>query len=147
MFAFMQENYATILVLGLVVAVILFAICIIRRCIRLAIGIAILSVIVPVLFTIFWGDGTAYIAELASYLNPKHQQQIEEAYAYYKAKDAEDPIINYDAVSDKITDVFSSVQEKEDELIETTKDSSSKYLDDLLKKAIQQSTTKESPGA
>jgi len=113
MSSLIQGNYAAVLVAGFVAAVILFTICIIKRFVRLAIGIAVLSIIIPVLFTIFWGDGTTYISELASYLAPKYQQQLQDAYAYYKKKDSEDPVIHSDAVSDKITDVFSAVKEKE----------------------------------
>lgn len=122
MLGFLQQNCVPVLVAGFILAIILFTICIIRRFIRLAIGIAIMSVFIPVLFTIFWGDGSDYISELASYLDPKHQQRLEEAYAYYKERDAEDQIIDYDAVSDKITGVFVSIQEKEREVVRETTD-------------------------
>lgn len=120
MLAFLQQNYAPVLVVGSVLAIVLFTICVIKKFVRLAIGIAIMSVVIPILFTIFWGDGSSYVSEIASYLNPSHQQQIEEAYAYYKMKDAEDQVINYDAVSDKITDVFSSIQDLEKEVAQET---------------------------
>ena len=81
-----------VLIIGGILAIVLFAICIIWKFVRLAIGIAILSIIIPILFTIFWGDGSAYISELASYLTPNHQQQLEDAYAYYKDQDSKDPI-------------------------------------------------------
>ena len=122
MFAFLKEYSLPVLVIGTILAIALFTICIIRKFIRLAIGIAVMSIVIPILFTIFWGDGSAYISELASYLDPKHQQQLEEAYAYYKKRDAEDQTIDYDAVSNKITDVFGSIQEKEREVIQETTD-------------------------
>lgn len=137
MLAFLEENYTAVLAVGLVAAAVLFTICIIHRLIRLAIGIAALSVIIPILFTIFWGDGSAYVSELASYLTPKYQQQLEDAYAYYRGKDAEDPVINYDAVSDKITDVFSAAKEKEREITDTTKNYVQRYAEELLKKTPQ----------
>lgn len=122
MAALLQQSYAPVLAMGIILAMILFAIGIIRKFARLVIGIVIFSVLVPILFTIFWGNGFAYISKITSYLTPNQQQQIEEAYAYYKERDAEDPIINYDAVSGKITDMFTSVQELEKEDIQETAD-------------------------
>lgn len=147
MLAFMETKYTTVLAIGLVAAVILFTICIIRKFVRLAIGIAVLSIIVPVLFTIFWGDGSAYVSELASYLNPKYQQQLEDAYAFYKEKDAEDPVVNYDAVSDRITDVFSAAKEKEREIAGSAKDYAQDYANELLKKVPQSAKNTPAPGS
>ena len=138
MLAFLQQNYMPALIIGGILAIVLFTICIIRKFIRLAIGIAIMSVLIPILFTIFWGDGSAYISELASYLTPNHQQQLEEAYAYYKKQDAEDPIINSDAVSDKITDVFDSIKETEQEVKDETVDYVKERVDEWLKQAPDQ---------
>lgn len=138
MLAFLQQNYMPALIIGGILAIVLFTICIIRKFIRLAIGIAIMSVLIPILFTIFWGDGSAYISELASYLTPNHQQQLEEAYAYYKKQDAEDPIINSDAVSDKITDVFNSIKETEQEVKDETVDYVKERVDEWLKQTPDQ---------
>ena len=138
MLAFLQQNYMPALIIGGILAIVLFTICIIRKFIRLAIGIAIMSVLIPILFTIFWGDGSAYISELASYLTPNHQQQLEEAYAYYKKQDAEDPIINSDAVSDKITDVFDSIKETEQEVKDGTVDYVKERVDEWLKQTPDQ---------
>lgn len=138
MLAFLQQNYMPALIIGGILAIVLFTICIIRKFIRLAIGIAIMSVLIPILFTIFWGDGSAYISELASYLTPNHQQQLEEAYAYYKKQDAEDPIINSDAVSDKITDVFDSIKETEQEVKDETVDYVKERVDEWLKQTPDQ---------
>lgn len=138
MLAFLQQNYMPALIIGGILAIVLFTICIIRKFIRLAIGIAIMSVLIPILFTIFWGDGSAYISELASYLTPNHQQQLEEAYAYYKKQDAENPIIDSDAVSDKITDVFDSIKETEQEVKDETVDYVKERVDEWLKQTPDQ---------
>lgn len=146
MLAFLQQNYMPVLIIGGILAIVLFTICIIRKFVRLAIGIAILSVIILILFTIFWGDGSAYISELASYLAPNHQQQLEEAYAYYKEQDSKDPIINSDAVSDKITDVFDSIKETEQEVTDETVDYVKERVDEWLRQAPIQKTEEADPG-
>lgn len=107
----LQQNYTLFLVIGAFLVIVLFAICVIRKFIRIAIGIAIMSIIVPILFSVFWGDGSFYISEIASNLTPNYQQQLEEAYAYYKQRDAEDQVVDFDAASDKVTDIFISIRD------------------------------------
>jgi len=135
MVAFVQQNCIPILVVGTILAIILFAICVIKKLVRLAVGIAVLSVVISILFTIFWGDGSSYISEIASYLSPSHQQQLEDAYAYYKSQDAENPVIDYDAVSNKVTDVFASMQNVEKEIAQETTDSVKEKADEWLKQS------------
>ena len=142
MLAFLQQNYMAVLIIGGILAIVLFAICIIWKFVRLAIGIAILSIIIPILFTIFWGDGSAYISELASYLTPNHQQQLEDAYAYYKDQDSKDPII----VSDKITDVFDSIKETEKEVTDGTVDYVKERVDEWLRQSPIQKTAEADSG-
>lgn len=117
MAALLQQSYAPVLAMGIVLAVILFAIGSIRKFTRLAIGIIIISVLASILFTTFWGNGISYISKITSCLTPNQQQRIEEAYAHYKKRDAN---INFGAVSGKITDVFSSVQGRETEAMQET---------------------------
>lgn len=135
MVAFLHQSYTPILIVGAVLAVVLFTICVIKKFVRLAIGIAILSVLIPALFTIFWGDGSSYISEIASYLTPNHQHQLEEAYAYYKERDAENQIIDYEAVSDKITDVFTAIQDSEKEAAQMTADYVTEKAEEWLKQS------------
>ncbi len=112
------QNSDTILIIAGVAILVILVFCLIARLFRVAIGIAILAVVVPIVFTIFWGDGTKYVSKFASLFNSKYQTQIEEIYQYYKDKDAEDPFIDYDTVtskvSDSISDVFSKIESEFD---------------------------------
>ena len=105
MLDFFYEHYE-ILICVAVICIVLFGICIFAKLFRVAIGIAVVAIIVPIVFTIFWGDGSAYVSKFSSFFEPAYQQQIEDAYRYYKEKDAEDPFINYDEVSNTVTDFF-----------------------------------------
>ena len=91
-------------------------------------------------------DGSAYISELASYLTPNHQQQLEDAYAYYKDQDSKDPIINSDAVSDKITDIFDSIKETEKEVTDGTVDYVKERVDEWLRQSPIQKTAEADSG-
>lgn len=134
MVAFLNQICVPILIVVAVLAIVIFVICVIKKFVSLAIGIAILSFVIPLLFTVFWGDGYSYISEIAAYLTPRNQRQLEEAYAYYKIRDAENQIINYDLVSDKITDLFSSAKEIEKETAQDTAD----YVKERVKSWLSQ---------
>ena len=103
MYEFLTENYTTILIVAIAVVIALLVLCIIAKLFKIAIGLAILCIVVP---TVFWGDGSEYVSKFASFFQPAYKQQIEDAYEYYKRKDSEDPFVDYDAVSNAVTDIF-----------------------------------------
>jgi len=111
MYAFIQEHLPAILVVTMVCAVIFIVICIIKKLFQIAIGLFIATLIIPILFTVFWGDGARYVSQFASLFEEPHKQQIEQVYEYYKKKDAEDPFVNADAVSDQITHTFDEAKQ------------------------------------
>ena len=112
--AFIEQNWQDILFWVIVVAIALLVVCIIKKLFRIALALFVLGVVVPALFTIFWGDGHAYVEEIASFLTDEHRERIVSIYDYFKEKDAEDPIIDYDAVSNTVTDIFSQFRDKVD---------------------------------
>ena len=111
MLAFAEEHYTIILIAAIIIVLAVFILCLLAKLFKVAIGLAIAAALIPVLFTIFWGDGTEYVSKFASLFEPEHRQQIEEAYRFYKEKDSEDPFIDYDAVSDAVTDVFGDAKD------------------------------------
>lgn len=106
MYEFLTENYTTILIVAIAVVIALLVLCIIAKLFKIAIGLAILCIVVLIIFTVFWGDGSEYVSKFASFFQPAYKQQIEDAYEYYKRKDSEDPFVDYDAVSNAVTDIF-----------------------------------------
>lgn len=111
MYQFISDNLTTILIVAIAVVIALIVLCVIAKLFKIAIGLGILCIVVPIIFTIFWGDGSKYVSKFASFFQPAYQQQIEDAYEYYKKKDAEDPFVNYDAVSSAVTDIFQSASD------------------------------------
>lgn len=111
MFEFVDTHYTTIIVVAIVLAIALITLCVVMKLFKVAISLGILCIIVPIIFTIFWGDGSEYVSKFASFFQPAYQQQIEDAYEYYKKKDAEDPFVDYGAVSSAVTDVFQGIKD------------------------------------
>lgn len=106
MLALITTHSRGVLIGIVIAAVVLLSICLFFKLFKIAIGVGALACVIFVLFTVFWGDGTEYVSKLTSFMEPEHQQRVEEAYQYYKEKDAEDPIVDYDAVSSAVTDIF-----------------------------------------
>ena len=69
MYEFVSENLTTILIVAAAVAIVLIILCIVAKLFKIAIGLAILYVVVPIIFTIFWGDGGRYVAKFASFFS------------------------------------------------------------------------------
>lgn len=109
MLTFVETHSSFLLSIAIIAAVTALVICLVAKLFKLAIGVIVISIFIPILFTIFWGDGSAYVSRFASMFEPAYQQQIEGLYKYYKDKDTEDPFVNYDAVSKQVTDIFDSV--------------------------------------
>lgn len=121
---FVSENIAIVVIAAFAMVGTLIVFSAMAKLHRIAIGLTILSIVVPVIFTLCWGDGSRYVSTFASFFQPAHRQQIEEAYNFYKRKDAEDPFMDHDVVSKAITTFF-----------ETTSDQSSDssvYIGDIL---------------
>ena len=111
MLTFVEEHYTVILIAAIIIVLASFILCLMAKLMRAAIGLVIAAVLIPLLFTIFWGDGSKYVSQFASLFEPEHQHQIEEAYHFYKEKDSEDPLIDCDDVSDAVTDIFADAKD------------------------------------
>lgn len=114
---FIEQNWQDILFWVIVIALALLVVCIIKKLFRIAIALFILSVIIPALFTICWGDGHEYVEKFASFFIEEHGEKIVSIYDYFKEKDAENPFVDYDAVSNTVTDIFAQFRDKIDDYV------------------------------
>ena len=113
MLEFIKENIQLITTFAVVLIGVLFVICVIGRFFRVAVGLVVFAVLIPILFTVFWGDGTEYVHQFSSVLTEPHKQNVEAFYE--KFKESETPVIDYDAVSDKATHIFEGFKSKAEE--------------------------------
>ena len=117
MLELIRENIHLIIALAVALFTVLFVICVIRKFFQAAVGLVILSVLIPILFTVFWGDGTEYVHEFASYFAEPYKENITEFYDTFKERDLASPLIDYGAVSEKATHVFETAAQKADGLL------------------------------
>lgn len=117
MLEFISQNIHVITTATIILIGVLFIICIIGKFFRVAVGLVILSILIPILFTVFWGDGTEYVHQFSSILTEPHKQNVEEFYK--KFKETEEPVIDYGAVSDKATHLFEDFKSKAEAQFET----------------------------
>lgn len=114
---FISGNIHIIAAAAIILFGVLFIICVVGKFFRVAVGLVVLSILIPILFTIFWGDGTKYVHQFSSILTEPHKQNVEEFYK--KFKETEDPVIDYGVVSDKATHLFEDFKAKTEEQCET----------------------------
>lgn len=112
MITLLEENLSTALFIAIAMVTLLFAICLIAKLLRVAVSLMIAGTIISIVFAIIWGDGSAYIAKISAFVQPSYRQQIENAYDYYMQREAEDPIVDYDRISDIFTSAFPNIEEK-----------------------------------
>lgn len=111
MLVFLENHFETIIGIALMPTLILLIFCIAVKLLKRMAAAIILAIAVPVLFTIFWGNGGAYIARFASFFEPAYQQQIEDAYQYYREKDLEDPFVDPAAVSETAANAVDALRQ------------------------------------
>lgn len=100
----LSSSTQTILLICLIVGLIVLVICLILKLFKIAIGIAIFLILVPNLFTIFFGNGTETVNKLSQYLDPGTGQKVTDSYEYFKEKDKEIGGVN----SEKVKDTWNS---------------------------------------
>lgn len=111
--AFLRKiDWPTVAAAAVVILIVLLVICVIAKLFRVAVGLAAVLILIPILFTIVWGDGSKYIDALGGFMTEEHHERLEDGYQYYKEQDAKDPIIDYDKVVEGFTNVFDGAKEQ-----------------------------------
>lgn len=87
-------------ILIMVLLVICLAVAIVMRITRVIVTLAALIIIVPILCTILWGDGTGYVSTFASFFTPQIEQDINDGYQVYKEENAKNPVVNKDQLDE-----------------------------------------------
>lgn len=93
-------NPQTLLLIVAVILVVLLVVAIFLRLIRIAIALGVIIILVPILCTIMWGDGTDYVSKIASIFTPEIEENINDGYQEYRDKNAEDPVVDMDQLEE-----------------------------------------------
>lgn len=91
--------------LGISLAIAGFIFFIVLKLFHAFFAMIVLAIVIPILFTIFFGNGSNLVHDISSYLTPDVGQQVEQSYDYFKKKDFEDQIIDYQKISNKVSSV------------------------------------------
>lgn len=86
-----------LIVIGILVVLLIF--CLIAHLAKIAIGIAVIVFVIPMLFTLYFGDGSNIVNKVTDYLDPTVGQQVEESYKHFKDKEKENPVLDIDAIN------------------------------------------------
>ena len=77
---------------------------------RAAIVFLVMLITVPVLCTIMWGDGSGYVARIASFFTPEIEQQINDGYRVYHDANAKDPVVDLNQIESYMDKVKGTVK-------------------------------------
>lgn len=105
---------------------ILLAVClvvaILMRVTRVIITLVALLIIVPILCTVLWGDGTDYVSKFASIFTPQIEQDINDGYQIYKEENANHPVVDMDQVNEYVEQSKNVVSDWIDSKIKSEED-------------------------
>ena len=102
----------TLLIIFIVVVAICLAVSILLRLTRIALVLAGLFILVPILCTIMWGDGTDFVSKFASIFAPEIEQGINDGYGQYRDQNAKDPIVDIDQLDKYFQDAQQAVKDQ-----------------------------------
>lgn len=104
----------TLLIIFIAVIAICLAISILLRLTRIALVLVGLFVLVPILCTVMWGDGTDFVSKFASIFAPEIEQSINDGYGQYRDQNAKDPIVDIDQLDRYFQDAQQAVKDQLD---------------------------------
>lgn len=96
----MPGEFRTLLIMLLVLLALCLIVAIFMRIVRFIIIICALIIIIPVLFTVLWGDGETYVSKFASLFSPQMEEEINTGYQFYKETDQQDPVVDLDQIKE-----------------------------------------------
>ena len=94
----------------IVVASLIIVLCV-KKLLSVALGLAAFLIIVPMLFTVFFGDGGNIVDKVTEYLSPEVAEKVEQGYEYFKDQESEHPLLNHDKIQETVDDVIGQLFE------------------------------------
>lgn len=117
----MPTNTQTIFTIIMIVLIVALVVSIVAKLFRLALVMAVLTFVAPILITITWGDGSSYVAKFASAFNSDVENAINDGYQYYREEHEKDPGIT----DEQMMDIMNTASE-------FVKDKTEDYADDVI---------------
>lgn len=106
----------------LILLAVCLAVAILMRVTRVIITLVALLIIVPILCTVLWGDGTDYVSKFASIFTPQIEQDINDGYQIYKEENANRPVVDMDQVHEYVEQAKNAASDWVDSKIKPEKD-------------------------
>lgn len=106
----------------IILAVVIIVLCV-KKLLSVAIGFAAFFIVVPLLFTLFFGDGRDIVDKTSEYLAPEVAERVEQGYEYFKEQ--EEPLLNHDKIRETVDHIVDQFTHDRWEVKNTEKDESS----------------------
>ena len=106
-----MPDLKVLLIIFIVILLIVLALAIIFRLIRIAIVLGVIVLLVPILCTIMWGDGSAYISKIATIFTSDIEESINRGYEEYREENAKNPIVDMNQLQEYFDNAGDAVKD------------------------------------
>ena len=102
MLAHVWEDHACLCIAIAALFVLALLAAVFARMLKVAVGLIALMIVIPILATIFWGDGTEYVSSISRFFEQPRREQILEGYSYFRAREEQDPVIDFRGIDEAL---------------------------------------------
>lgn len=113
LFESLSPGIQSFLLIVIAISIVAIIVLLFLKLFRVAIVVFVLLLIVPPVFTVFFGDGREIVGNATKYFDEETGQQIVESYETFKEKDAELPGLNFDKIKEDWSSFKESIKSSE----------------------------------
>ena len=112
----------TVLMFAIILGVAAIIVMCVLRVVRVAAGLIAFALVVPILFTVYFGNGRGFVEKGTRFLPEETRQTILQGYDYFKAAEQEDPMLNVPEIESHYDALLDKAREKLVQAVETTEE-------------------------
>ena len=125
----MSDTGRIIFIVVMVVLIVALIVLLLSKMFQFAIAVAVCLIVVPMLVTITWGDGSEYVSKFAAIFTPGIEESINEGYQYYREENEKDPVVDVDQLEEYANEAKDYLADKAGEVAEEA----GTYIEDYLR--------------
>ena len=126
----MPENVRALFMIVMVILIVAMVVMFLMKLFQFALVAAACVIIVPILVTITWGDGSEYVSKFAAIFTPNIEATINDGYQYYREENEKNPVVDVEQLEKYADEAKEYLTDKAEDLAENASESIEGYLKD-----------------
>lgn len=126
----MPESARVIFMIVMAILIVAMVVMLLMKLFQFALAVAACVIIVPILVTITWGDGSEYVSKFAAIFTPNIEETINDGYQYYREENEKDPVVDVEQLEEYADEAKEYLADKAGELAEDAGETIEGYLKD-----------------